>query len=209
MHLARIIYWYLRRLTTLPKREEALRDAIRSSVGVYSPTHVVMMEEPRESKKVDREKLISEASLPEFRALCVSKIASAAESGALLGHPQMLALLFRWQEWTDGQAARDWANVTIKEATGAVALLRGFIQITKRSGMNSLVTQQIPKVHLKSVEAFLNLDALDEALPAAETQENGARQAIDLFRKALDRRRRGLPDQDGLSAPDDEEDDES
>jgi predicted KAP-like P-loop ATPase len=199
MHLTRIIYWYLVRLGTIEKREHALRISIASTEALYGPSQIVSLEEPNDRQRPDREAIIPPTSLPEFHQLCVAKIAAAANTEAFLRHPHMLTLLYRWREWTDGNAVRAWAQSKIANPESAMALLAGFVQVMKRSGMGSVVTEQIPIMRLKEIEDFVDVDALDRILPAGDTQEGDRRQAITLFRKGVDRRRKGLPELDRLT----------
>jgi predicted KAP-like P-loop ATPase len=204
MHLARIIYWYLLRLKTLEERQAVLKAAIEATEGVYGPSYLVSLEEPSDDRRPDRQPIISELALADFQQLCTSKIAMTAEHGTLLVHPQMHRLLYYWLEWTDGTAARKWAESMVQEPGLAVAFLRRFVQFMKQQGMGSLVTRNIPRIDLKWVETFVSLDVLEAKLANAETSNSDDEQAIRLFRKALDRRRKGLPDRDVLSIDDEE-----
>jgi len=204
MHLFRIIYWYLLRLKTVEEREAVLKTAIETTDGLYEPAHLVSSAEPYEDRRADYQPLISEQALPGFQQLCSAKIAAAAGGGTLLAHPHMLSLLFYWLKWTDGTAVRKWAESTVQQPSSAIAFLRGFVQFMKRQGMGSLVTRNIPRIDLKSVEQFISLDVLEASLAEAQPATADDEQAVNLFRKVLARRRKGLPDLDVLSTDDDE-----
>lgn len=205
MHLVRIIYWYLLRLKTVEEREDVLKAAFEVTTGVYGPAFLVSMEEPSEDRKPDRQPIISEQSLPAFQQLSASKIAATAARGALLAHQHMVRLLYHWTDWTDGTAARQWAESVAGQPSSAIAFLRRFVQFVRRQGMGSLVTRNIPRVELKSIEKFVSLDLLETTLADAQPSDSDDEQAIKLFRKALDRRRKGLPDQEPLSIDEDNE----
>jgi hypothetical protein len=205
MHLLRVVYWYLLRLKTVEERQNALSAAIRATTGLYGPAHVVSLEEPSDRKRSDRQALVHVDSWKEFAELCAAKIAAAAEVGALLGHPHMVPLIYYWSSWRSEDEARKWSENIIQTPAGAMSFLRSFVGMVKSQGVGSLVTKQIPRIDLKSVEKFVSLDLLDEKLPNADSAPEQEHQAIALFRKLLDRRRRGLPDREPLSR-DDEED---
>ena len=202
-----IIYRYLIRLKTVEERESVLRAAIAATEAIYAPAHVVWFEEPGEEtpQRPDREALISEQALPGFQQLCASKIAAAAERGTLLGHSHMLVLLYRWFEWTDGTAVKKWAANVVSQPTSVVVFLRGFVQMSKRQGVGSLVTRQIPRLDLKPLEEFVPLDIVEAALAHADTPNNDDQQAVKLFRKAVTRRTNGLPDQGSLARDEEDE----
>jgi predicted KAP-like P-loop ATPase len=205
MHLHRIIYWYLLRLRTVEEREAVLKPAIEATDAAYGPAYLVSFEEPSEDRRPDRQPVISEQTRLDFQQLCAAKIAVAAERGTLLAHPQMVRLLYYWFEWTGGTAVRTWAGTAIQRPASAVAFLRGFVQFVKRQGMGSLVTRNIPMVDLNSLEKFVSLDVLERALGDAMVSDSNDERAIKLFRKALNRRKNGLPDREPLALDEDAE----
>jgi predicted KAP-like P-loop ATPase len=205
MHLARIIYWYLVRLKTVEERECVLKASIRTTDAVSGPAFVVSLEKTSEDRRTDRKPIISEQALADFQQLCASKIAATAERGALLPHHKMVRLLYYWSEWADEAAARQWAESVIQEPVFAVAFLRRFVQYVKSQGMGSLVTRNTPRIDLQSMEKFVSLDLLDATLSDLSATDTEDQQAIKLFRKALGRRRKGLPDREPLSIDDDDE----
>jgi hypothetical protein len=117
----------------------------------------------------------------------------------------MVRLLYYWSEWADEAAARQWAESVIQEPVFAVAFLRRFVQYVKSQGMGSLVTRNTPRIDLQSMEKFVSLDLLDATLSDLSATDTEDQQAIKLFRKALGRRRKGLPDREPLSIDDDDE----
>jgi predicted KAP-like P-loop ATPase len=212
MHLVGIVYRFLIRLKSVEERERVAKEALESTKAVFAPARFVSFEEPIDdegsAEAPDRERIIPIESLSGFRELCVTKISRAAERGELMSHPHMLSLIYLWKEWTNGTAVREWAAQIIADPKGAVAFLAGFVQIVKRSGVGSVVTQQIPRIELKSIETFVSLEALDQALPDSNSVDDDVRPTIKMFRKAMERRRKGLPDRGPLSFRDEEDLDE-
>ena len=204
MHLARVVYWYLRRLDEVSLRERVLRDAIENTTGLYAPCHIVSMEEPREGANSRRERAISLEALPEFEDLCVQKIRAAAESGALLDHRRMVWLLYRWNEWRAGEATA-WATSIISDRVAALKFLYRSLQVVRRTGWGSVITDQVPTIRLKDLETFVPLEQLDAILSDPPPEDPKMLEAVQLFRNALHRRRRGLPDRDRLSLSDDDD----
>ncbi len=202
-----IIYRYLIRLKTLQERQASLRAAILTTEGVYGPARLVWFEEPRDEgqRSSDRTAIISEQALPEFEQLCSSKISAAAERGKLLTHPHLVTLLYRWSKWTDGLAVREWAEKIASNPTTVIVFLRSFVQTTKQQGLGSVVTRQIPRLDLKSLEEFVPLEVVETTLSGIEPTTDSDEQAVKLFRKALERRRKGLPDRESLATDDDDD----
>ena len=197
MHAQRIVYWYLRSFPTEAERERVLDAAIRATVGLQLPLHIVSGE-LRRDKSRQADHLITEARLPDFQALCVTKLRAFAEAGTLRDHSDLGWLLYRWREWTDDAEAREWVASITRDPAGAMALVRSFTQDIRTHGMGDRVATVRPTTKLSDIDAFVDPAVLDAQLNSVPPSAWNGRDAVVLaaFKRAIARRRAGKPEHD-------------
>jgi predicted KAP-like P-loop ATPase len=195
MHAQRIVYWYLRSFPTEAEREQVLEAAMRATVGLQLPLHIVRSEHRREDSQ-KTEYLITEARLPDFQALCVAQLRAFAEAGTLRDHSDLGWLLYRWREWAGDAEPCAWAATIAREPEGAIALARAFTQDVRSYGMGDRVATVRPTTNLSDIDTFIDPAMLDEQLLAVPPSAWKGRDAVvaAAFARAMARRKAGKPE---------------
>ncbi len=199
MHAIRVIYWYLRREQDGGRRDEVLRTAIRDTGGLYLPVKLISVEDDREERGRDpAQRLVTDAALAELRQLCVGRIRAAAAEGRLSTHPLFNYLLYRWREWADVEEARAFSGELTQTPEGAIHFVTGFLQRGTSFGATDFVGRERWYIRLENLEDFVRWEAIEERLQTVQLDSlsDRERQAVEAFRLAVQRRRRGLPPDD-------------
>ena len=138
--------------------------------------------------------------------MCVRKIGGAAEQGRLRENPDLGSILYRWRDWAGEAAARTFCEGVGETREGALALVTAFLLHSTSHGFGDHVGREHWFIRLSDLELFVpwetvehSLEGLDVALGLRE------RQAVETFRKAVERRRQGKPDMGGMRRFDDDD----
>lgn len=81
--------------------------------------------------------LVAQGALDELKGHAVKAIEYAAASGALLTHPQLASLLFRWRDLTnaDGESVKAWTNKQLADDVAVAQLAKAFTSESWSQGM--------------------------------------------------------------------------
>lgn len=193
MHANRIVYWYLKRdAFDDAARAAILADAIRATDGVALPVEFVQLETQAREKSGEG-RLVSAEDLQSLRGLCVEKIGAAANSGRLLDLGNPLPILYSWDSWAGSNPVKEYCGNVIASQTGALKLLRVFLQQSISHGMGEHVGRRHYFIKPSVVETFVDFEALrtaTEGIDPATLAADDAR-ALTAFRKALQDRAEG------------------
>lgn len=207
MHLSRIVYWYLKQENDREKRAGVLKTAMRETTGLYAPILRTSFETRNPDKKREEEAfLVSEDSAKELQTICLEKIRAAARSGALIGHPQLASILYRWRDWASAEEPRVWVQTLFQSDEDVLALLVAFLQQSTSQTFGDHAVRSHWRIRLSGLEPFIEIDKLEQRIDALKVRELSEKQkeAINQFRKAINRKKQGKPDGDFLRDDDDD-----
>jgi len=208
MHAIRIVYWYLRRIEQSTERLEVLRQAIEESAGLSLPVRFVSIEESSATRGRDTsERIVDDEGLGLLKELCVKKIEQAAADGRLADNPFLVQVLYRWTEWGGSGPAKGFCQRFLATPGDVARFLTLFVQTSFSQGMRDFVSRENRYIGLSNVERLLPWTEIERALAGFDettVEKEEEREAVELFRKAVARRRAGKPDY-GEAAFDDEE----
>lgn len=139
-------HWLLRRVTaerfTPEERSNALVAAIQKAslgwlVDFASSTIGDHAEERKEGPKREEDCLIQMSAIEPLRKHTLDVIRAAAADGALIGHQDLVNILYRWRDLLGGDSieVRDWTSARILEDDSLVALARDFTGRSWSMGM--------------------------------------------------------------------------
>jgi predicted KAP-like P-loop ATPase len=209
MHAIRIIYWFLRREQDASRKVEVLRRAINDSEGLYLAVMLISLEDDRQEKRRDpSERLVNESALTDLQKACVDKIVVAAAEGHLSTHPRLAYLLYRWKEWGVADEARAFVETLTRTPDGALQFVTAMLQRSMSQSVTDYIGRERWYIRLGNIEDFVRWEVVEESLQGVNVDSLAERQrrAVGAFRTAVRRRRRGLPDADGLRhLPEDDE----
>jgi predicted KAP-like P-loop ATPase len=198
MHADRIIYWYLRREPDAARKRAVLEAAIGATDGISLPVDFVSLESSKQAEeKVPDNLLIDLEGVRVLQTLCVQKIESAAASGRLTTLPELPSILYRWKEWDGDVNPSAYARDLVKTPEGAILFLKGFLSRSMSHGMGDYVAREHWYIGLKSVEEFVPWEIIESVIQDVSIESLVApddRSAVEAFRRAAKRRRRGKPD---------------
>jgi predicted KAP-like P-loop ATPase len=196
MHVARIVYWYLKREPEILKRQETLIGCIKQTTGIYLPCFVVALEADKAKEgREQRERLADDAGVKHLQELCVSKIRQAAADGTLARNPRLGELLSFWLEWSTDDEARNWVGALIESRDGLLSFLVSALREGRSYGLSRYGARSFWEVDLDGIEKLVALELIERKLAElrAEDLEGKQRQAVEAFQKAMKRKREGKP----------------
>jgi predicted KAP-like P-loop ATPase len=198
MHASRIIYWHLKQERDMDRRGQILIEALKETTGLYLPIiRIASLEDNKEKPKKDADAfIVTDADLETLHQICVDKIEQAAGSGILASHPNMLVILYRWREWSSPTKPREWVKQLVESREGILSFLTACLNRSTSQGMGDYVPQEHWRINLKTVEDFVNIDALERKVSelSCENLNDKQKKAVDAFRKAIKRRQEGKSD---------------
>lgn len=169
MRLLRVFYQLSHRIDSHERRFNIFKHAIEKATrSLYTIVHEVSVQDQQHGKYGSKEtpepeeKLtVNTEQLEELEKLACNKIESWAEDGQLAKHKHLPSILFRWKEW----AQRDKINSFVKNMTknddGLIDFISSFLGKSTSHGMSDYVGRIHWRIHLKSVEEFVDLKEVE------------------------------------------------
>ncbi len=200
-HAQRIIYWYLKQDKDPTSRAATLLRTISATDGLSLPVSFVSLIEPADEPQANQEEFIPAHSLKEAKDLCIAKIAAAALGGGLATSPHLVSLLFRWRDWAGVDAPSAFCKGMISSPKDTLRFMQSFVMNITTHGMSDRIPQSHPLIRTKELEVFVSPEELEGTLntlrrDALSAEERGA---LDVFAKAMERRRKGVSDDSPMS----------
>lgn len=199
MHASRIIHWYLKQEKDSGRRAQILKEAMKTTTGLYLPVMDTSLEDSRQERQKDLDSfIVTEDEIKDLQKICVEKIQQAAESGALKIHPKMAYILYRWRVWASPEEPRKWVESLIEPENGILFFLTAFLQRSTSRSVNDYVVQIYPYIRLRDLEDFVSVEVLEKKVGKLSLVNLGEREqkAVSAFQRALRRRQEGKSDED-------------
>ncbi len=199
MHASRIIHWYLKRENDSTERARLLKEAVKTTTGLYLPVMETFHEDNKQERQNDPDSFTTtEEDLKMLQQICAEKIQQAAKSGVLKAHPKMAYILYRWREWASSEEPKRWVEGLVESEEGLLSFLTAFLHRSTSSQGEDYIPQVYWHVRLEELESFIAVDILEEKVKQFSLTNLGDKEkkALSAFRKAVKRRRSGRGDQD-------------
>lgn len=205
-HAWRIIYWYLMKEADQQKRENILMESISLTTGLYLPVNTISLEDDRRERQKEPDTfLVRGEALQSFIDRCVSKIKSASESGLLEDHRKMLYIFYTWRKWTSPHEPGVWVTELVESDSGVVKFLTALLQKSTSQGMGDYTVKVRWRIRLENVENFVPLTLVEGKIQSLDLHNLNEKehQAVQAFKKALQRKEKGISDDDWRHDDDD------
>jgi predicted KAP-like P-loop ATPase len=199
MHTLRIIHWYLKQEKDSGERARLLKEAMKTTTGLYLPVMDTSLEDSRQERQKDPASfIVTEEDHAGLQQICVEKIQQAAKSGTLKTHPKMAYILYRWREWASPEEPRKWVESLIESEDSLLSFLTAFLQRSTSQGMGDYVARIHWHINLEDLEHFVSADVLEKKIGQLSLAGLGDKEqrAVRAFQKALKRRQAGRSDDD-------------
>ena len=197
MHAIRIIHWYLKREPDANIRKQVLLRAMEDTTGLYLPIKKTSIERGKQENKRDPDLfLVDEEALPELRQAAVGKIEQAAKDGSLRSNPHLAYILFRWRDWSDQNALRDWVDELTGQPDGLVLFLTAMASPVTSTALGSYASHTQWRINVANIEALTSLDQVERRVADLDREalSPDAMRAVEAFDRALRRRAEGKSD---------------
>jgi hypothetical protein len=196
MHAERIVYWHLKQQSDLALRGVVLLATINATDGLTLPAGVVgLLDQLAHGEGAEKEEAVPADTLLTLKLLCVEKISAAAADRQLVAHPDLSMLLYTWREWDNVDAPKAFCAELINTPAGIEALLRSLMVPATSHGLSDYVARPHWYIRAKSLKLFVAPGALEAQIASLPANAFAAEQeAIEAFRKAMERRRAGKSD---------------
>jgi predicted KAP-like P-loop ATPase len=203
MHAERIIYWYLKRVTSPGRRAEILAAAFAESKGTTLPISLLGYAH-RLLEDSNQEQFIEEKDLAKLRIVVVEKIRSASRNG-LLSLPQMPRLLQFWKSWGNEDEASRFVRDLTAEPSGALSFVKAFVVRSLLHQSGDVTHRERRYLRRRDLEEFIDVEMLEHRVQGIELSAISLeeQEALTEFQKMLERKRSGKPDEGPLFDDDD------
>jgi predicted KAP-like P-loop ATPase len=161
------------------ERSQFVADLYREAPRVYHAVHLLHV--ITDAKRSGEFKLSEEAVAGAKQAM-VQKIRGAEQNGSLKNEKNLIAILFRWQEWDSREAVFEFIKNWTSTREGLLAFLQACVHrvLSSNGNYNDLNPQTISDLYsLDDVKAAV--DAIPEGDVAGMTDKQ--KEAISLFKK--------------------------
>ncbi len=174
-------HWLIRALTrdrfSIVERTQIYMNAIKfASLGWIVEFVSSAVDGYRENKNGHQTSiddcLVAEDSLPEFKAIALKSIESAAKDGSLIHHKDVITILYRWINYNDNNpgVVKTWTEKLFNEPSSMASLARGMISISFSMTAGDRVAQKSDRINVKQdtevIDFPLFIQKLNELLAA-------------------------------------------
>ncbi|RMF93931.1 MAG: hypothetical protein D6734_08960, partial [Candidatus Schekmanbacteria bacterium] len=169
MRLLRLFYQLSHRFDSQERRFNIFKHAIEKATrSLYTIVHEVSVQDQQHGKYGSKEtpepeeKLtVNSEQLEELEKLACNKIEIWAEDGRLAKHRHLPSILFRWKEWGQQDKINSFVKNTTKNDDGLIDFITSFLSKSTSYGMSDYVGRIHWRIHLKSVEEFVDLKEVE------------------------------------------------
>jgi hypothetical protein len=202
----RLCYFGLKREPDKKKRFQVLHNAIVRSTGVTLPFELVSLDDRAGNREAHgHEFLLEEADVEVLKKICVQKFREAIKRPDIRKSPQFRLTLLRWSSWESADEVKSQMKGQTRTPAEALWLLTLLLGESHSFGHDHRITYSMT---LGSLECFTDIAHLTDLLAKLNSDKLTKREAIALreFKKALNRRAEGKPDNVGnvMHDPDEE-----
>lgn len=181
------IHWLIRKLTfdrcNLDERSAIFLAACQNAqVGwlVDFTDSAITDYFPREGKELEPPEkcLVTKERVSELKAHAVKTIKSVAATGALISHPQLAFILFRWKKFSEdnGSDVKTWTSAQLKSDESVSMLARAFTgeswsQGLGIGGLGDRVAMRKNRASVKGMEEIIDVGEFRRRLEELEENE--------------------------------------
>ncbi len=115
----------------------------------------------KETPEPEEKLTVNSEQLEELEKLACNKIESWADDGRLAKHRHLPSILFMWKDWGKRDKINNFVNNMIKNDDGLIDFITSFLSKSTSNGMSDYVGRKPWRIHLKSVEEFVDLKEVE------------------------------------------------
>jgi predicted KAP-like P-loop ATPase len=177
MKVMRLMYQLSRRYASQDERHALFRAAIEKArnslytivreVGLQGQEHGKLLSKG-EAPEPEEKRRVSAAQLEDLERLAVAKIEVWAHEKRLLGHPQLISILYMWKRWVSDGAERVSAFVSdaIKDDSGLLTFLAAFENRAFVQTWGDHVGRIDYRINPKTIEDFALVKSIEPRIRA-------------------------------------------
>lgn len=196
-HAMRLVVWFLRRINDLEERGKLLLESFKASSGISIVEYILHADENRREKS-DLDLLLRDEEFELLKVEFVRKLDEMSENNSdeLLNDEHLVSFLYRWKRWGDENKVVDWLKLQTQTVEGCISLLKGFVDKSSSQTMGDYVVRITTYIKLENIEHFLEIAPIQEKLSGVDENnlDSAAREALNAFRKAIEKRDKGTTD---------------
>lgn len=196
VYAVRIIHDFMSRQTDDIARIELFRGALVNSDGVYLPLRIVDDDDENGERK--RSLLNTFEDDETYRAakeLILTRIRQAATTDRLHENPHLAYILNKWRVWGDHEEVAEWVKRLIETPHGLLEFLKS-MTFGGIGGPVGGTHRQYWAMDIRVIEKYVTPDVIEEKLAGINTGELAEKEriAVEQFRQAIERKKKGLSD---------------
>lgn len=186
----RSAHWYLRRLPGSGERRSAFTEAFRSSGAMAVPATILSLQDKAMSEPDPQNSPIFTAEdLSALKALWLERMEEqAADVDRQLSEPNLIARLFRWQQFGGDERPKEWVTMVGSSLATIVPLLQQFVNRGSSQSIHDLVATPTESFHREHFEAFLPVEVVQQALDQVDRTNltDVERKVVSLFERHVE-----------------------
>jgi predicted KAP-like P-loop ATPase len=161
IRIGRIMFQLLKRFETQEERFNVLKEVFSSGYAasmIVSEVSTLGQQHGKYSGQAqpDSECLIIAKHLEDLEKIALLKIRESASNGKLLNTPHLAQVLYRWSDWEDENAPREWVSQAIASDDGLVDFLTGFLSKGYSQSIDDRVSEVRWRLDPKLLEPFID-----------------------------------------------------
>ncbi len=169
MRLLRLFYQLSHRFDSHERRfnifKRAMEKTTRSLYTIVDEVSVQGQQHgkygSKETPEPEEKLTVNSEQLEELEKLACNKIESWADDGRLAKHRHLPSILFMWKDWEKRDKINNFVNNMIKNDDGLIDFITSFLSKSTSNGMADYVGRIPWRIHLKSVEEFVDLKEVE------------------------------------------------
>lgn len=197
-HVVRLVVWFLRRIEDVEERSNLLLKCFKNSDGISIVEHILQADENRREKS-DSDIVLSDNEFTVLKNEFVGKLNNLSEHtpDKLMNHEHLVSFLYRWKRWGDDEKVVSWIQAQTSNVEGCIKLLEAFVTKSSSQAMGDYVVKITNNIKLESIEHFMQIEPIVEKVSSVNINdlEVKAREALEAFNKAIERREQGINDE--------------
>lgn len=181
--VSRIVYQSLLRVIPKDKRVDFVKEIVEKSKTIYYPTKFISLLIDINKKYGDQsdQNILTAEELEKIKPLLIKRINDMSSNGSLPKEEHFVFILYRWKEWEGEEKIKKYIEGLIKEKTGLLALLRGFVgRVLSTAGNYKRISKKEiePLYPVQSIEDLV-VGITDDDLKGMSDKD---KEAVNLFR---------------------------
>ena len=147
----------------------------------------------------EKDRLLTTEHLAELEKIVLRKIEAAAADGQLAKSDRLTLILYRWEEWGDATAMREWLRKYLETDEGLIHFVMQFLSEPMSITMGDVIAKRMVRLDPEWMRHFVDSDQIAERVKILAKRKNlseDEQKALQQFLIEYDLRKQGKDPED-------------